>query len=420
MDILIGYLIGKEHISEKLSKIEASMINDKELLKVVQNLDARGLFVTADKIVNAGFGAAYIHDLVMAARCIRSDADYDYYLEKARRVKMSEEIQAAGILINKYGELADEKTAAEAIEILSKIKTAKPEKTAQEILRERLQLYHDIHDGKVKRGLDTGIKSLDDKIMGLEPGKSYVIAARPSMGKTTLVTNICDNVAKAGKSVAFFELEMSVDEIMDRRLAAEACINGLRLKDGKLTNEDFEKLEAAADSLQDLDFHIYTEYRTVEKIKLKSMQLKASSGLDLIVIDYLQILSKSSKQSIYEAVTTASQELHALAIELNVPIIILSQLSRQCESRPDKHPIMSDLRESGAVEQDADVIIMMYDDTVYTGDYARIKDIELEIVKNRSGEKGVVIVKSIPEYTRMYDPDDADFRKAYANICSPF
>ena len=215
-------------------------------------------------------------------------------------------------------------------------------------------------------GLSTGYGDLDHYTNGLQPGELIILAARPSVGKTAFALNILKNVASSQlnnhASVAFFSLEMGSEQIMTRICSLQSGVEIAKIRTGDLNQEEQQQISYSFDKLKELNFHIdETPAIKINDLKSKARKLKVEHGLDLIVIDYLQLITTNNQNlSRHLEVSEISRELKALAKELNIPIIALSQLSRSVESRADKKPMMSDIRESGAIEQDADIIMMLY------------------------------------------------------------
>jgi len=254
-------------------------------------------------------------------------------------------------------------------------------------------------------GVPTGFKELDEMMSGLQPSDLIIVAARPSMGKTSLVLNIAQYVgtAKPGMSVGFFSLEMSRQQLFLRILTAEAGIDAHRLRTGFLGERDWPKLTDALQTLTQAKIFIDdTASIGVLEMRAKARRLKAEHGLDLIVIDYIQLMQGRGRfDSRVTELGSISRGLKGLAKELNVPVVVLSQLSRAPENRPNKRPQLSDLRESGALEQDADVVIMIFREDMYEETEENRGVAELIIAKQRNGPTGVVKLAFIREYTRF-------------------
>ena len=255
-------------------------------------------------------------------------------------------------------------------------------------------------------GLSTGLRDLDTKINGLNKSDLLLIAARPAMGKSSLALNIGVNVAKKyNKTVAVFNLEMSREQLAMRLLSGESFVDSAKMQTGKLTDEEWIKLAMASSALSQTDIRIDDNPSiTVAEMNAK---LRRIEDLGLVIIDYLQLMTGSGygKQSDnrVQIVGDISRALKIMAKELNVPVICLSQLSRAVESRQDKRPMMSDLRESGAIEQDADVIMFIYRDDYYNENSEEKNVAECIVSKNRHGETGTVKLQWLPQYTTFAD-----------------
>ena len=251
-------------------------------------------------------------------------------------------------------------------------------------------------------GAKTGFKYLDTTISGLNKSELILIAARPGMGKTSFALNIATNVARrSDKEVAVFSLEMSKEELASRMLSTESLVDSQKLRNGMLTSEDWVRLASGAGVLSGLQMYIDdTASITVQQIKAKLRRLK---NLGLVVIDYLQLMTGSAKNgdNRQQEISEISRSLKALARELNAPVISLSQLSRACETRPDHRPMLSDLRESGAIEQDADVVMFLYRDDYYNKDTDTPNIAEVIIAKQRNGPIGTVQLMWRPELTKF-------------------
>lgn len=255
-------------------------------------------------------------------------------------------------------------------------------------------------------GVPTGFKDLDNYLSGLQPSDFVLIAARPSMGKTAFVLNVAENVAiKQGITTAIFSLEMSNVQLVNRMLSLESAVDADKLRKGRLDASDWGKLVEGADSIGKSQLIIDdTPGISIAELRSKCRKYKMEHDLGLVIIDYLQLMSGSTRtESRQQEISDISRSLKALARELNVPVVTLSQLSRAVEQRPDHRPMLSDLRESGAIEQDADVVMFLYRDDYYNKD-TDIKGIaEVIIAKQRNGPIGTVKMAWIPEQTRFAD-----------------
>lgn len=263
-------------------------------------------------------------------------------------------------------------------------------------------------------GITTGFKDLDRQLSGLQNSDLVLLAARPSVGKTALGINIGINAAKAGKRVAVFSLEMSKRQISQRIISMLSMVELQNIISGNITDEDWQVLFTKVDQIKDLDVFIDdTASISLTELRAKAKRKKQETGLDLIVIDYLQLMTTDSNriENRQQEISNISRGLKALAKELNIPVLALSQLSRKSEERTNKRPMLSDLRESGAIEQDADVVMMLYRDDYYNEDTAHPNVLEVIIGKHRNGPTGTVYLHFNKPYTSFMDteyiPDDA-------------
>jgi replicative DNA helicase len=254
-------------------------------------------------------------------------------------------------------------------------------------------------------GVATGFIDLDHKLAGLQPGDLVILAGRPSMGKTALALNIAQNASvMTGVGVGIYSLEMSRQQLVDRMLCAHAMVNASKVRTGRLDVKDWERFLEASETLRKARIHINdAPGLTVAEIRAHARRLVTQDpNLGLLVVDYIQLMaSEDPRQSRVQAVSDMSRGLKALAKDLHVPVLALSQLSRGVEQRQDKRPIMSDLRESGAIEQDADVILFIYRDEYYNPDTAEPSVAEVIIGKQRHGPTGMIRLVFQGRYTRF-------------------
>lgn len=255
-------------------------------------------------------------------------------------------------------------------------------------------------------GIPTGFTDLDSKTAGLQPADLILIAARPSMGKTAFVLNIAENCGvRQGKHVAIFSLEMSKEQLINRMFSLESHVDAQKIRTGDLSEGEWADLIEGAETIGESHLMIDdTPAITVGALRSKCMKFKMEHGLDMIIIDYLQLMSGSgarNSDSRQQEISEISRSLKAVARELNVPVIALSQLSRAVESRTDKRPMLSDLRESGAIEQDADIVMFIYRDEYYHEDSPDKGIAEIIIAKQRNGPIGTVQLKWLPELTKF-------------------
>lgn len=254
-------------------------------------------------------------------------------------------------------------------------------------------------------GLPTGYTEFDEMTAGLQPTDLLILAARPSMGKTTLALNMAEYAAmKTKKAVAVFSMEMSASQLALRLISSVGRVNATRLRTGQLEDEDWSRVTSAIRLIRDTRIFIDdTPALSPDVLRAKARRLKRESDLGLIVIDYLQLMAvPGNSENRATEISEISRSLKALAKELNVPVIALSQLNRSLETRQDKRPVMADLRESGAIEQDADVIVFIYRDEYYNKDASPDKGLaEVIIGKQRNGPTGSIKLKFFGEYTRF-------------------
>lgn len=260
------------------------------------------------------------------------------------------------------------------------------------------------NDGNVT-GVATGFIDLDYKTAGMQPADLILIAARPSMGKTAFVLNIAEYVAfKLNYTVAIFSLEMSKEQLVNRLFSMESRVDAQRLRTGNLSDMDWEKLIESAGIIGKSNLIIDdTPGINIPALRSKCRKYKLEHNLQLVIIDYLQLMSGSGRNSDsrQQEISDISRSLKALARELKVPVVALSQLSRAVEQRPDHRPMLSDLRESGAIEQDADVVMFIYRDDYYNKDSERKGISEIIIAKQRNGPIGTVELAWLPDYTKF-------------------
>jgi replicative DNA helicase len=251
-------------------------------------------------------------------------------------------------------------------------------------------------------GVPTGFFEIDRLTSGLQPAELIIIAGRPSMGKSALATNIGQHAAAAtGKPVAMFSLEMSKESLVLRMLCSEARVDSTKVRTGYLSDQDFPRLAMAAGRLADLPFYIDDSPAiSVLELRAKARRLMRESGLGLVIVDYLQLMrAHKDVDNREQEISLVSRSLKALAKELNVPVIALSQLNRAVEQRADKRPLMADLRESGAIEQDADVIAFIYRDDFYNRVSPEEGIAEIILAKQRNGPQGVAKLAFRKEFT---------------------
>ena len=279
----------------------------------------------------------------------------------------------------------------------------------RDILADSFDRIDKLHKEKgVLRGVPTGFKDLDSLMAGFQNSDLIILAARPSIGKSSLALNFVEHAACEAKiPVAVFSLEMSKEQVIDRLLCLRGSVDSWKLRTGNLEDEDFGRLNYAMGALSEAPIFIDdTPMINVMEIRTKCRRLQSEQGLGMIIIDYMQLMqgtSKSSQENRVQEVSEISRGLKVLARELNVPVIVLSQLSRSVEHRPDKRPMLSDLRESGSIEQDADVVMFIYRDDYYDKDTDLKNLAEVLIRKHRNGPTGDIQLFWKPEYMKFGD-----------------
>ena len=259
-------------------------------------------------------------------------------------------------------------------------------------------------------GLSTGLADLDRAILGLNGGDFALVAARPGMGKTSIALNIALEAGKhSGKTVAIFSLEMSREQLVLRLLSSEGRVDGKKMQTGRLSEEEWRRVAAASSAISATDIRIDDNPSlTVADMNAQCRRLK---NLGLVVVDYLQLMQSAgsgnswANESRVQAVSDISRMMKIMAKELGVPVLCLSQLSRAFTQRKDKRPMLSDLRESGAIEQDADAVLALHREGAYDPEYENPNEVELILLKNRRGETGTIYLSWLPEYTSFMPLD---------------
>lgn len=352
----------------------------------------------------------FVRDLVSV---VPTSANVKYYAEivseKAmlrRLIKLNEEIENMCYLGKEPMEAVLETTEKKVFELVQKRNTGDFVPIKQVVLNALDKIEAASKNAGSVTGIPTGFLDLDYKTAGLQPSDLILIAARPSMGKTAFVLNIAQHVAfKVNKSVAIFSLEMSKEQLVNRLFALEAQVDAQSLRTGNLKDSDWEKLIESAGIIGKSKLMIDdTPGISISELRSKCRKMKLEHGLDLIIIDYLQLMTArvgSRSESRQQEISEISRALKGIARELNVPVVALSQLSRAVEQRPDHRPMMSDLRESGAIEQDADVVMFIYRDDYYNKDTELKNVAEIIIGKQRNGAIGTVNLTWLPQYTKF-------------------
>ena len=370
--------------------------------------------LNSSKLLEEVGGVSYLTEL---ADAVPTAANISYYTkiveEKSvlrRLIRTATDIVTESF--NREDEIEDVLSEAEKnILDVSNRQNANAFKNIKDVLIDVYDNIEQLHQntGDVT-GIPTGFKDLDHITSGFQRNDLIIVAARPSVGKTAFALNVAQNVAiKTDENVAIFSLEMGADQLVSRMLCAEGNIDAQRLRTGNLEAEDWTKLTMAMGSLSNAGIFIDDSPGIrVNEIRSKCRRLKQEHGLGMILIDYLQLIQgsgASAKENRQQEVSEISRSLKGLARELEVPVIALSQLSRGVEQRQDKRPMMSDLRESGSIEQDADIVGFLYRDDYYDKESEKQNIIEIIIAKQRNGPVGTVELAFVKEYNKFVDLD---------------
>lgn len=352
----------------------------------------------------------FVRDLVTA---VPTSANVKYYAdivaEKAllrKIIKMNEELVNDCYLAKEPVEAIMERTEKQVFQLAQNRASGDYVPIKQVVLNALEKIEKASKSKGTVTGIPTGFIDLDYKTSGLQPSDFILVAARPSMGKTAFVLNIAQHVAfRQNKSVAIFSLEMSKEQLVNRMFALESYVDAQLLRTGNLKDSDWEKLIEGAGTIGRSKLIIDdTPGISISELRSKCRKYKLEQGLDLVIIDYLQLMTGSvggRSESRQQEISEISRSLKALARELNVPVVSLSQLSRAVEQRPDHRPMLSDLRESGAIEQDADVCMFIYRDDYYHKDTEHVNEAEIIIAKQRNGPIGTVTLTWLPQYTKF-------------------
>jgi len=353
-------------------------------------------------------GVSYLSDL---ANSVPTAANIEYYSKIVEEKSILRRLIRTATTIAQDGYSREDEVevvlneAEKTIMEVAQRKNAGAFKNIKDVLVETYDNIELLHDNKGDvTGIPTGFTELDRMTAGFQRNDLIIVAARPSVGKTAFALNIAQNVAtKTDENVAIFSLEMGADQLVMRMLCAEGNIDAQRLRTGSLTSDDWGKLTMAMGSLSNSGIYIDdTPGIRVSEIRSKCRRLKQEAGLGMILIDYLQLIQGSGRSdNRQQEVSEISRTLKELARELKVPVIALSQLSRGVEQRQDKRPMMSDIRESGSIEQDADIVAFLYRDDYYDKESENKNIIEIIIAKQRNGPVGTVSLAFVKEYNKF-------------------
>jgi len=407
---VLDILVPEDFYRESHRKIMRAMIELNEHREPCDLITLTTVLKKRGEIEEVG-GAPYLTTLV---DYVPTAANIAYYSKIVKEKAISRNLISAATEIVTDGfedqadvdELLDK--AQKAIFKISENRINTPYFALNLILKDAIKYIGELYEKKESvTGVPTGFIDLDQKTSGFQRGDLIIIAGRPSMGKTAFALNIAQYAAvhaQPSYPVVVFSLEMSKEQLVTRLLCSEARVDASRLRTGHLVEGDWDKIMRGADKLFEAKIFIDdTPAISVMEMRAKARRLKAEHGIGMIVVDYLQLMrGGNSPESRQQEISEISRSLKALAKELSIPVVALSQLNRGLESRTDKRPIMSDLRESGAIEQDADIIMFVYRDEVYNKENPDVKGrAEIIIGKQRNGPIGTVDLTFLGEYTRF-------------------
>lgn len=434
-----------QHIDAEQAVLGAMLISADAISDAAENLDARDFYRTSHQLIFQAMkdlyeqgqpvdiitttaalqakegmlesvgGAQYIASLAGALPTARNVSNYATIVsEKAllrRIISTATDLASAGY----SGESPASEVLADAerkILELSQNQRVRDFTHISDILEGTFDRIEQLYESEGKlTGVPTGYSELDRMTSGFQRSDLIIIAARPSVGKTAFILNISQNIAvRAGLPVAIFSLEMSKDQLVQRMLCAEAYIDGHKLRNGRLDDDDWPKLSMGVSTLSNAPIYIDDSPGiTVSEMRSKLRRLKMESGLGFVAIDYLQLIHgrKGSGDNRQQEISEISRTLKQLARELEVPVVALAQLSRSVEQRQDKRPMLSDIRESGSIEQDADIVAFLYRDDYYDPESERKNIVEVLIAKQRNGPTGKVELVFLKNYNKFVNIEKA-------------
>ncbi|MCK5613375.1 replicative DNA helicase [Candidatus Pacearchaeota archaeon] len=410
IDSVVQIISVEDFYKPKHSKIFTSMLEISGRGEPIDVITLTDSLKTAG-ILNEVGGPAYVASL---ADGVATAANISYYAKivKDRSVRRKMINVSMQVISGGYNDGTETKDLVEMAEsLISNISEKNIEKSftsSKKAVGSTFKIIEGLYERKdAITGAPSGFNDLDNRLCGFQSSDLIIVAGRPSMGKTAFVMNVAVNslkeASKEVKPVAIFSLEMSEDQLIMRMLCSEGRVDSDRLRRGYIQDSDWPKLTRAAGTLSEIPLHIDdTAGISVAEVRAKSRKLKRELGLSMVIIDYLQLMRGNNTKSREQEISEISRSLKALAKELKVPVIALSQLSRGLESRPDKRPILSDLRESGSLEQDADVVIFVFREEVYKKNDDDLKGLaEIIIGKQRRGPIGTVNLLWESKYTKF-------------------
>ncbi|ACQ82413.1 replicative DNA helicase [Beutenbergia cavernae DSM 12333] len=418
-----GMLLSKDAIADVVEVLRAQDFYrpaHEMVYEAILDLYGRGqptdAITVSDELTKRGLlarvgGSAYLHTLISA---VPTAANAGYYARIVRERSVLRKLVEAGTRIVQLGYATDGgdvdelvNTAQAEIYAVTERRTSEDYRPLRDIINGTMdEIEHAVNRSGGLVGVPTGFAELDRLTNGLHPGQMIVVAARPAMGKSTLSLDIARAASvKHGMASAIFSLEMSSNEIVMRLLAAEAGVPLQKLRKGPMEDRDWTRLASTMSAVSDAPLFIDdSPNMSLMEIRAKARRLKQRHGLRLVIIDYLQLMSSGKRvESRQQEVSEFSRALKLLAKELEVPVIAVSQLNRGAEQRTDKRPQMSDLRESGSIEQDADMVILLHRDDAYEKESPRAGEADVIVAKHRNGPTDTIVVAFQGHYARFVD-----------------
>ncbi len=413
------FLIPEDFYRSSHQKIFSAMLKLSDQGKAIDVVTVTEELIATEQLENIG-GVSYLMEL---ANAVPTAANVEYYARIVEEKSLLRRLIRTATEIAQEGYSREDEVESLLSEAEKKIMEVSGRKSAGSFISIKdvlVEAYDNIEKLANRQGditgIPTGFTELDRMTAGFQRNDLIIVAARPSVGKTAFALNIAQNVAtKTDEVVAIFSLEMGAEQLVMRMLSSEGNINAQNLRTGDLSDEDWKKLTMAMGSLSNAQIYIDdTPGIRIAEMRAKCRRLKQERGLGMILIDYLQLIQGSGRrgENRQQEVSEISRSLKALARELEVPVIALSQLSRSVEQRQDKRPMMSDIRESGSIEQDADIVAFLYRDDYYDKETENKNIIEIIIAKQRNGPVGTVQLAFAKEYSKFVNLerryDDAD------------
>jgi replicative DNA helicase len=422
IDTVLEIIKGEDFYSEGHAKIFEAALELHRSSTPVDTVTMRDLLSRTNKLAGIG-GDDYLLSLTDTIPTIENTKSYANIIrEKALVRRLITACQ--GVAAKGYGDYGNaQEFLDQAEKAVFDVASVQTRSTVERVRDVVIRTFEDLHNlartgGRVS-GLSTGFQRLDAMTAGMHPGDLIIVAGRPGMGKTSFALNVGVNASHSRQGttknagVAVFSLEMPKDQLVKRMLASEARVDSGRMRTGQINREDWQNLAQAAGLLSDLPIFIDdTPGLTIMELRAKARRIMSESGLGMIIIDYLQLMRSGTKvDSREQEISEISRSLKGLAKEMGIPIMALSQLNRGVESRgnKDKRPQLSDLRESGAIEQDADTIWFVYRDEVYNKESTEQGIAEIIVGKQRAGATGTTKVRFFNQYTRFDNLSDEEY-----------